>query len=365
MKAIVPTPLKWHLPPILAGLAAMPLHAQLVAYEGCGEYAAGSQVESGSNGSPGTGLDGGAGWGGPYDVSNAIKSLVKIENRSSSPVNYTNGGITILGGNRALRFYDKAESTTSYVLARPLGTVFDAAAGDNLWFSILFRTATGGASPLSDQDFFQIGFDDNPIPSAGIPRVSIGSNTISITTFPSPYRFFARSSTDSNASAFFGGVDIAAGITYLLVCHIQAHAGVYDTVSLFVNPTTLDHPGTPSAESVQPSGLGSLSHAFIRTRYLDTNDAYVLDEWHVGRDYRSVVQCLQGALRMVPAASAQGVLGLRWPVSPADVVLETSATLAPDSWTEVTGPFFPQGAEWELPVAIGPETPRRFFRLRP
>lgn len=359
MKASLPKPLKWCMPPILAVAAAMPLLAQLVAYEGFGEYAAGSQVESGSNGSAGTGLAAGAGWGGPYNVNNAIKSLVKIEDRSSSPVNYTNGEITILGGNRALRFYDIANG--SYALQRPLGTVFHAAAGDTLWFSILFRTA--GSSPLTNQDFFQIGFDDNPAATSGNPRVSIGANTTQA-SFPSPFQFFVRSTTAVAASAFYDGPAIAAVTTYLLVGSIQAHAGAFDSVSLFVNPSTLDQPGPPSAEVVLPSGLSSLSHAVIRTAYLDDRDAYVLDEWHVGRDYRSVVQCLPGALRMLPAASPQGVLVLRWPVSPADVVLETSATIAPGSWTEEAGPFSPQGAEWEFPVSIGPETPQRFFRLR-
>jgi hypothetical protein len=107
-----------------------------------------------------------------------------------------------------------------------------------------------------------------------------------------------------------------------------------------------------------------LSHAFIRTAGLDAGDAYVLDEWHLGRDYGSVVQSLQGALRLLPAAVPGGALTLRWPVAPADALLQTSTTLAADSWTPVTGPFSLRGAEWEVPAPIDPETPQRFFRLR-
>lgn len=340
---------------VLAAITAMPLRAQLVAYEGFQDYYADTQVES----STGTGLNGGAGWGGSYDIFNSIRSLVKIEDRSSSPVNYTNGGIVILGGNRALRFWDNAIG--SYALQRPLGTVFHAAAGDTLWFSVLFRTTA--ASPLANQDFFQIGFDDNANASAGTPRVSIGANTTQ-TVSPFIFRFFARSTTAVPASAFFNGVDIAAVTTYLLVARVQPHNGVYDTVSLFVNPSSLEQPGPPSAEVVLPSGLATLSHAFIRTVYLDLNDAYVLDEWHVGRDYGSVVQSLQGALRLSPAASPGGPLALRWPVAPAGMLLQTSTTLAADSWTDVPSPFSLTGAEWEFPVTIEPATPRRFFRLR-
>jgi len=336
----------------------MPLCAQLVAFEGFQDYAAGTQVESGGNGSAGTGFDAGAGWGGPYDVSNAIKSLVKIEDRSSSPVNYSNGGIAIIGGNRALRFYDIANG--SYALQRPLGTIFDAVAGDTLWFSILFRT--NGASPLANQDFFQIGFDDNAAAASGVPRVGIGANTTQ-STFPSPFRFFARSTTSVAGSAYYDGLSIAAATTYLLVGRIQPHGGTYDTVSLFVNPSSTDHPGPLCAEIVLPSGLGILSHAFIRTANLDSGDAHVLDEWHLGRDYGSVVQSLRGALRLLPSGLPEGSLVLRWPVSLTGAVLETSTTLGPESWTEVTGPFSLKGAEWEWPVANEPATPQRFFRL--
>ena len=346
MRAIAPIP--------VIIVASPPAAAQLVCYEGFGDYAAGAQVES----SGGTGLNAGLGWGGAYDVFDTIRSLVKIENRSSSPVNYSSGEITIAGGNRALRFYDSANGT--YAVQRPLGAVFDATAGDTLWFSILFRTATGGASPLANQDFFQVGFDNNPAASSGNPRISIGANTLSTTTFPSDYHFFVRSTTAVEASVFHTGLPIAAATTYLLVGCIKPNSGVYDTVSLFVNPSALENPGPPSATITLPSGLTSLSHAFIRTAYLDSGDAYVLDEWHIARDYGSVVQALQYALRI----SAGNPPTLRWSAALDDAVLETSSTLAPESWTEVTGPFAVSGAEFQYAVPMAPGVSRGFYRLR-
>jgi hypothetical protein len=345
---------------LLLPLNAKPVGAQLVAFDGFGDYAAGIQVESGSDGTSGPGLDGGAGWSGAYDVNATIKSKVLIEDRSATPVNYTNAGISILGGNRALRFWNNANG--SYALVRPLGTTFNAASGDTLWFSVLFRTATGGASPLTNQDLFQIGFDDNA--AATNPRVSIGSSATQTTTFPATAAFFARSTTAVANSDFHAVVPIAAATTYLLVGRIQANSGVYDTVSLFVNPTATDHPGVPSAEVVLSSGLSSLSHAIIRTNNLDNGDAYVIDEWHIGRDYGSVVQSLAGSLRMHHAASPETPLILRWPAYPSGTVLETSTTLDPHSWSEAIGAPFLNGAEWEYPVAIDPGTPKRFFRLR-
>jgi hypothetical protein len=344
----------------LAAASASPAGAQLVCYDGFEDYAADARVESGSNGSSGTGIDGGIGWGGAYDVNNAIKSLVRIENRASSPVNYSNGDIVFHGGSRALRFYDVANGT--YAVRRPLGVTLDAAAGDSLWFSVLFRTAAGGASPLSNQDFFQIGFDDNANADAGNPRVSIGSNAVS-STFPSGACFFARSGTDPLASAFHGSLPIVAATTYLLVAQVRPNGGVFDTVHLYVNPSNLDDPGPPSATLTAPSGLGTLSHAFIRTSGLDNGDAYVLDEWRVGRNYGSVVGSLRNALEILPASVPGASPTLRWSSSLTGVVLESSATLAPDSWEVVAGPLTFAAGDFFYAVPVTPGT-RLFYRLR-
>jgi len=275
-------------------------------------------------------------------------------------VNYTLSDIHLSGGARALRFWDNADGT--FAIQRQLGTTFSADAGDVLWFSILFRTATGGASPLANQDFFQIGFDDNANAESGNPRVSMGANSIQ-TTYPAPGRFFARSSTNIAASVFHDDVDIAAATTYLLVACIQPTEGSYNSVKLFVNPAGADDPGLPSAISIHPSGIQTLSHAFIRTAYLDTGDAYVIDEWHIGRDYRSVVQSLNGALRIQRSTSPARAILLRWPVAPPNLRLESSTTLTPGSWTEVAGPFSSDQAEWEFPIPLDPAEPSRFFRL--
>jgi hypothetical protein len=128
MPCFPPTCFTWIL---LAGVIHSPLEAQVVAYDGFGSYAADAQVESGPDFSPGTGLDGGFGWAGAYDVYDNIKSKVRIENRSSNPAIFESGDIVILGGNRALRFYGNADG--SYAVQRPLATVFDAAAGETLW----------------------------------------------------------------------------------------------------------------------------------------------------------------------------------------------------------------------------------------
>ena len=338
---------------LLAVVDTAPVAAQLLTYEGFGEYGAGVQL--------GSGLNGGLGWGGAYNVRSAIKPRVLIESRTTNQVNYTNGEVTILGGNRALRFSDNANG--SYAVQRPLGTTFAAASGEVLWFSVLFRTATGGASPLANEDLFQLGFDDNANAESGIPRVSIGASNAS-DTFPVASQFFARGTTANQNTVFFSSLPIAAVTTYLLVACIQPTAGVYDKVRLYVNPNTLEDPGPPSASITLSSGLTTLSHAFIRTASLDANDVYVLDEWRIGRDYGSVVQSLRNALQILAPSPPGGSTTLRWPASLTGVVLEASATLAPESWIEVPGPFTLSGAESQYTVPVGPENPRGFFRLR-
>lgn len=336
------------------------VRAQLLSYEGFEEYSAGVQVESGANGSNGTGLDGGAGWGSAFKVNTSIKQLVKIEDRSANPVHYSAGDITIGGGDLAMRFYDNANG--SFAVRRRLGTTFSAAIGESLWFSFLFRTAS--ASPLANQDFFQLGFDDNLNASSGNPRVSIGANTMSSSTFPSAFRFFARSTTSTSSSAFDNSVNIQAATTYLLVGHIQPNAGVYDIVSLYINPTSTESPGPPSATINQTSGLASLSHLFIRTALLEAGDAYVVDEIHVGRDYGSVVQSLTQALRIHSTLPDGSDSMLRWPVSITGIVLETSPDMAPGSWETIPGPFTQNGTDYEFPIPVAVGKNCQFFRLK-
>jgi hypothetical protein len=208
--------------------------------------------------------------------------LVKVEDRSANPVVYSNGDISIHGGDRAMRLYDVANGTAAMI--RGLGETFNAS--DALFFSFLFRTSA--ASPLTNQDFFQLGFDLGST-SPTNPRVSIGANTITAAFPPSqPFRFFARSTTSVSNSAFDDSLDIAPATTYFLVGKISGTAGFFDRVELFVNPATASEPA-PSASFVTNSGAVSLDTVVLRTAGLDNGDAYVFDELRVSRDWASVI----------------------------------------------------------------------------
>jgi hypothetical protein len=333
-------------------------HSQLVTYDGFEEYPSGALIEDGPNGVSGTGLNGGFGWADAYDVNNAIKSLVRAENRAASPVIYSNGDLTIHGGDRALRFYDNAIGT--YALRRAMASTWDATAGQELWASFLFRC--NNTSPLANQDFLAMGFDDNPSAAGGNPRVSVGVNTTT-NVFPpnQPFRFFARSTTTVANSAFAESPDIAASTTYLVVTRISASTrGNFDTVDLWLNPASATDPGPPSARIIADSGINRLTHWFIRTANLDSGDAYVIDELKIGRTYPAVIVAQPPPFALEIQPSADRSVELRWS-SLLDATLESTNAPASGPWTPVPGPFESSGAWLSLRV---PTTDRAFFRLR-
>ena len=267
---------------LLIHLFALSASAQIVSYDGFEEYAFNAQFESGANGSSGVGLNGGLGWNGAYDVNNAIKTLVKDEDRTAAPVAYTNGDIAIDGGTHAMRLYDVANGSATFV--RPLSETFSAS--DTLFFSFLFRTTA--ASPLANQDFFQLGFDTGTVTN---PRLSIGANTTA-TAFPpsQPFRFFARSTTATTAAsnAFDNTTDIAATTTYFLVGKLTGSGSTFDHIDLFVNPSTSAEPAS-SASLTLNSGVTNIDTLILRTAFLDNGDAYVFDELRIARDWQSVI----------------------------------------------------------------------------
>lgn len=324
---------------------------QLINYDGFAAYPVATQLEPGAAGSSGIAPNGGAGWPGPFNVNNAIKTLVKVENRAASPVVYQNGALRLHGGGQALRFYDNTNGSS--VLIRPLGRTFTRSAGDDLWFSLLFRSSN--ASPLANQDFVQIGFDNSA--AASNPRLSFGANTVA-TTFPpsQDFRFFVRATTDT-ANSVFDSTGIAAATTYLLTGRLSGSGATYDTIELFLNPDSLSVPAQASASLTLDSGMDSLTHFIVRTSALDSGDAYVFDEFRIGLDYLSVVQPPPLSLDWAPAAAPV----LRWPAS-LPAVLETGESMTSGAWTAVAGPFAVEGMDYVWPVPSGPL--RAFFRLR-
>ena len=220
---------------LLSGGAA---RAALFAADDFESYTPG-QVESGPNNAEGTGLNGGEGFTGPYNIANAVKTLVTVQDRTSTPFSYTIGNTTLTSGVRALQFNGAANG--SPVLTRP----FDAQpASQPVYYGFLFRTNQGTPSP--NQDFIALGLD-------------------------------------SAAAGGTGGTN-------------------YDRVDLFVNPTSLDEPGTASATAAFDSGLSTVDDLLIRTVGLDGGDFYVIDNLRIATTFSEAI--------VVPEPSAAAALAL-------------------------------------------------------
>src|SRR5687767_6147250 len=73
---------------VMAGLGAGELRGASVGYDGFNSYTPGSQLESGPDGSPGSGLNGGSGFTSAWNVADAFKSKVTI---SAQPMSFANG----------------------------------------------------------------------------------------------------------------------------------------------------------------------------------------------------------------------------------------------------------------------------------
>jgi len=63
---------------LVFSLAASAARGVVIASDNFESYPAGSQLESGANGSPGTGQNGGTGWTGPYNIDDARKTNATV-----------------------------------------------------------------------------------------------------------------------------------------------------------------------------------------------------------------------------------------------------------------------------------------------
>src|SRR5215204_4879018 len=140
----------------LFALTAGYSRAALVASDGFDSYTAGSQLESGADGSAGTGLNGGTGFTGAYNIDDLNKSHADVVAQGLS---YGAGGVSIDGGANAARL------TGALSLSNDFVTRAFAAQSGTLYLSFLLR----GTQTTTDEDFLQFGFSGG---TAGEPPIS-------------------------------------------------------------------------------------------------------------------------------------------------------------------------------------------------
>jgi hypothetical protein len=197
--------------------------------------------ESYPNGSQLNGQNGGSGFTGPYAVDSGFLASVIAENQSLS---YSGGFVSIDGGSRAVSIADAAVS--NQLISRP----FASQSAVPVYFSFLYRTN----NPTTSEDFVQIGLSDV---ATGEPKISIGSANNTTGNAP-PATFFVRVPT-GGAGSVDSGVTLQPDTTYFLVGKASKTGGstTYNTIDLYLNPTTLTEPGTPTATNMATAGSGA------------------------------------------------------------------------------------------------------------
>jgi hypothetical protein len=252
--------------------------AEVIAGDNFESYLIGAQLEDGPNGSAGTGLNGGSGFTGPYNViDNNLKSNVTVAAQS---LNYSSGAVSVSGGLQSSRIADAANGTANGLFTRPF-----AAQNDTVYFSFLYRTNNPSAT---SEDFVQIGFSDV---ATGEPKTSVatGSNA---TGNPPPAEFFVRVPAAA-ANSTGSGIPLQEDTDYLVVGKFSKASGssAFNRVDLFLNPTTMTEPGTATVFREAPAGSGppTISNFIVRTARLDAGDQYFIDNLTIGTTYADVV----------------------------------------------------------------------------
>ena len=218
----------------------------------------------------------------------AARPLLNVVEKS---MNFSGSGFSIVGGSKAMKYAGPYPGT--YDVARRRFNVQDS--GD-VWFSFLIQTDTDTAEPAaSDVDFLQVLFQQYAYPplsdtnslSALVHNGSGGDHT---------YRVRAGNYAATDDS----GILNYPGSTYFIVGRMhESSPGNYNTVDLYVNPTTLAQPAGVDASATR-SGMSIPDISMIRPRFgpLDApNDGVFLDEFRLGRSYQDVLAVYENKIR--------------------------------------------------------------------
>jgi MYXO-CTERM domain-containing protein len=289
--------------PIVAATAMLIVgtsaHAAIVAFDDFESYAPG-QLESGAEGTPGTGLNGGNGWTGAYDVDDARKTEANVVNASLA---YSNGAITLSGGTRALAITGTVDSNN--LVSRP----FAAQSASPIYLSFLLRskagTLTGQNLPGTEENFIQLGLSDAATLE---PKVSVGQTSSTANSLP--VHFFARGAAGAGGQSLSTtDGDPVDETTYLIVAKItKTDATNYRKVDFFLNPSTLTEPASPTLTSTSTQSLTSVNNFILRYFRGDAADQYLVDNLNVSTDFTSAVSTPEPASLGFGAVAAAGLL---------------------------------------------------------
>ena len=290
---------------VSAALYVPQAHAGTFANDDFESYTAGSQLESGANGAngtaPGTGLNGGSGWGGnAYNSDDSTKSQATV---FAAHLTYNNGAINLDGGNNVLKLTGGIANSDNQVIRKLANTQ----SGQTFYYGLLYRAV---GTTLNDEDFVQIGLSDV---TGSEPKVSTGSSGASAGT--TPIQWFVRD-PNGTANNTFGTTPIAvtADVTHLLVAKVSQTGGLgtYNRIDLFLDPASLTEPGTPTlsltAANTAPATLNQFVIRFYRA---DSTDQYLLDNLNFSDTYAGAIVAPEPATLGLTSVGALTLLARR------------------------------------------------------
>jgi hypothetical protein len=274
--------------------------ADVLARDDFESYTPGSQLESGPNGSPGTGLNGGTGFTGAWGSDDNFKSQATIV---TAALSYTNGSLNLSGGSRALQISGTNNADTQLARAIPAQT------GNTVYYSFLYRAS---AATLTNEDFLQIGLSDV---SAGEPKVSVGSGGTSAGALP--IQWFARDPNGTANNTFGGNIPVTGDVTHLLVAKVSRTGGATNSnrVDLYLDPTDATEPATSTMGLTAAAGAtvaANLNNLIFRYFRGDAADQYLIDNVTLADSYASAVLAPEpGTLGLAACAATAFLLRRR------------------------------------------------------
>lgn len=210
-------------------------------------------------------IESGEGFVGGWTLHGVGKTDVTIVEKTLS---YAAGDIKIEGGSKALAFA-ASDAAIAMLATRDLPEQ-----NGPVYLSFLFEMVENKGD---GNDFFQIGFDGGKSSS---PLASVVING----------KFYPRSNTEPGSAPSTGAVK--AGETSLVVVKVakSSDTGQYDSVTVFVNPTSMDESAARSVKQDKPSGMSMINRLMLRKAFTEVGDTFIVDAIRVGSTFESVLK---------------------------------------------------------------------------
>jgi len=296
---------------VLLAFAATALAGNFPVGENFEGYATG-QLEDSSD----VGGNKGTGFADEWMVTDSMRPYVNVVAQSMS---YDGGDFAILGGDQALSIGGAGVpgSTIDHTPRRQ----FNTQTGD-VWYSFLLQPGANTTGEAASRDFFQVAFDEQPPRADSLTLSTIIDNQHD----PSNDHYFGARAGGSGNANDMSSVKSLPGTTYLVVGHlVETSPGDYETSEIYINPTTLSAPSTPTATAsfdiADP--LTAIETVRCRISLFESGDEMLVDELRVGRSYLDVLAIYENKVR-----DAAPVAYWRFNDATGDVTYDTMGGLA-------------------------------------